>query len=325
MKDLYFEENYGKLYENIENGTCETYEYHHVLGTVRHMFIKRLIPVLSHAENYFDLVTPYGYGGPVILNCTNENKQELVEEFQTAFEGYCKKNNIVNEFVRFHPVLQNAPDFSGCYDLTFRRKTIGINLKDYDDPIQSEFSKSKQKSIQKSLKAGVEYKITINPCNLDDFQRMYFETMERKKADEVYFFGEKYFSRLLKYLGDHVLMVEIIHEGEVIGMGLNFIYGKMIHIHLSGTRLDSHHLAPSVMLRYALVKWGKENGMELIHEGGGKSGSPDDPLYVFKKQFGKNTEFNYYVSYKVWNEKIYEMLCNSVDADNKVGVFPTYQ
>src|SRR5690606_16009620 len=164
------------------------------------------------------------------------------------------------------------------------------------------------KSIKKSLSAGVEYRITLKPDNLDDFKNIYYSTMKRKNADKIYFFDSKYFSRLLSLLGDHVLLVEVLYKGQVIGMGLNFIYGNMIHIHLSGTLEDFHHLAPSVMLRYALVEWGKAQGMELIHEGGGITGSPEDPLYVFKKQFGKNTEFDYYVSYKIWNERIYEEL-----------------
>lgn len=315
MLDLYFMEKYGLLYEEIERGKCEIFEHHSALGTVRHLFIKRPAPVMLEGEVYYEGVTPYGYGGPLIMECDNQNKKELVKEFEAAFGVYCRENRIVSEFVRFHPVLLNAEDFSGCYDLTLRRRTTGTNLKDYEDPVKSEFSKSKQKSIRKSLEAGVSFKVTQNPDSLESFKEMYHSTMMRKQADEVYFFDSEYFRKLLQYLGEHVLLVEVEFEGEVIGMGLNFIYGKIIHIHLSGTDENSHHLAPSVMLRYALVKWGKDNGIDLIHEGGGKSGSPDDPLYVFKKQFGRNTDFDYFVGSKVWDEKLYKVLYHSGEAE----------
>ena len=45
MIDIYFDENYGKLYEEIENGKSEVFEYKTNYGHIRHMFIKREIPI----------------------------------------------------------------------------------------------------------------------------------------------------------------------------------------------------------------------------------------------------------------------------------------
>ncbi|MTD30755.1 GNAT family N-acetyltransferase [Planomicrobium sp. YIM 101495] len=321
MLDLYFEEKYGLLYEGIEKGACAVFEHRSDFGVVRHLFIKRPVPVRTGEDEYYELVTPYGYGGPVITQCTG-GKKELVRAFEAAFRVYCKEQRIVSEFVRFHPVLGNAADFSVCYALTLRRKTTGTNLKDFGDPVKEEFSKSKQKSIRKALEAGVVCRVTANPDSLDAFQEMYHETMKRKAADDVYFFDAAYFRNLLHYLGKYVLLVEVEYEGNVIGMGLNFFYGKLIHIHLSGTDAQHHALAPSAMLRYALVEWGKTRGMELIHEGGGTSGSPDDPLYVFKKQFGKHTDFDYFVSHKVWDEEMHELLYPAAQAASASLVAP---
>ena len=75
MMDIYFELNYGKLYEEIEGGTCEVFEHRSSLGTIRHMFIKRKVPIQLGDITYYDLVTPYGYGGPLILNCEEGRKK----------------------------------------------------------------------------------------------------------------------------------------------------------------------------------------------------------------------------------------------------------
>ena len=64
--DIYFEPKYGKLYEEMENGTCEVFEHRSSIGIVNHMFIKREIPITIDNTTYYDLVTPYGYGGPLI-------------------------------------------------------------------------------------------------------------------------------------------------------------------------------------------------------------------------------------------------------------------
>ncbi|HSI68440.1 MAG TPA: GNAT family N-acetyltransferase [Planococcus sp. (in: firmicutes)] len=323
--DIYLEENYGRLYEPIEKGQCEVFRFENELGSIRHMFIKREIPIDIDGQRYYDLLTPYGYGGPMILNSTESHKTDLVKAFEKEFRKYCTGQNIVSEFVRFHPMLLNAPDFTSCYETVLRRNTTGTNLKDYEDPIVHEFSKSKQKSIKKALQAGVEYRITRNPACLEQFKELYYSTMKRKNADSVYFFDDTYFDNLLEYLGNHILIVEVIYDGQVIGMGLNFVYNKTIHIHLSGTIPEFHHFSSAFILRYALVRWGKENGMELIHEGGGKTGEPDDPLYLFKKQFGKNTEFEFYVGYKIWNPEVYSQLCIATRTDSYLDSFPAYR
>lgn len=65
--DIYFTEEYGKLCELIERGTSETFRLQNDNGEIQHMFIKRLIPQLVNGTQYYDLITPYGYGGPVII------------------------------------------------------------------------------------------------------------------------------------------------------------------------------------------------------------------------------------------------------------------
>ncbi len=325
MNDIYFEPNYGRLYEQIEHGTCEVFNFEHLHGKVSYVFIKRPIPVEINGETYYDLTTPYGYGGPRLIECEQANNFEVVQAFQHAFEEYCQKENIISEFVRFHPLFTNAQDFQSCYELTFRRHTTGTNLKDFENPVKSEFSKSKQKSIQKALAAGVEYRVRENPADLEEFKHLYYSTMKRRNADSVYYFNDQYFDNLLESFGPNIVLVEVLYEEKVIAVGLNLAYGKLIHIHLSGTLEEYHYLSSAFVMRYALVMWGTEHSMELIHEGGGVTGKSDDPLYLFKKQFGKNTEFDYYVSNKIQNQKIYNLLCEKMDVDKEGYSFPAYR
>lgn len=325
LSDIYFETAYGQLYEKIENGKCEVFHYIGEEGEVRHLYIKKEIPFRLEGEGYYDLVTPYGYGGPLIIRVKEAGKARLVEAFQRAFQEHCLDQNIICEFVRFHPILMNAEDFCNCYELTLQRYTTGTNLRDFENPIQAEFSKSKQKSIQKALAAGVEYRITQNPSSLTGFKAIYERTMDRKEADAVYYFDEAYFDQLLRDLGEHILLVEVLYDGQVIGMSLNFVYGKLIHTHLSGMDFDYRHLSPAFVMRYALALWAKEQGTELIHEGGGKGKGLDDPLYLLKKQFGRNTDFRYYVSRKIWNPEIYRRLCRMLHVEETAESFPAYR
>lgn len=327
MRDLFFIKDYAELYEEIEGGNCEVFEFEHPTGSVYHQFIKREIPIPLEGGPYFDLMTPYGYGGPVITKLVEEaRKDELVSHFCKAFKDYCQKHNIVSEFVRFHPLACNAKDFNSCYTVHFRRNTTGITLKGFEDPVQEEFSSSTRKRIRKALRDGVTYRITRNPTDLNHFQDIYTKTMERVGAAEFYFFDDVYFSKMMDNLGEQIILVEAIFDSQVIGAELHFHSGSVIHTHLSGTvEGDFNHLSPVYVMTYAIVMWAKENGVEYIHSGGGVHPGHDDSLYLFKKRFGKNTEFDYYVGSRVWDKAMYDQLNRVTNADSENELFPAYR
>lgn len=323
--DIYFDKNYGKLYENIENGKAEIFEYEDENGKISNQFIIREIPIKLDENSYFDIVTPYGYGGPVIEECALGKEKQLVESFAKEFEKYCEKNRIVSEFVRFHPLINNAKDFKEVYNAECIRKTLGTNLKKFDEPVQAEFSKSCRKNIRQAINKGITYKITQAPENIHNFKEIYYSTMDRNNATDYYYFDDKYFNSILKYFKKNVLLVEAIFENKAIAAGLYFIYNKTIHIHLSGTLRDYLYLSPAYILRYAATLWGKENGYEMIHHGGGRSNSVEDTLYKFKKGFAKNTEFDFFIGKKIWNEEIYKELCRMKQIDLNEEFFPAYR
>ena len=323
--DIYFRPEYGKLCENIEGGKSECYEYKSSFGCVRSMFIKRPIPQLIDGIQYFDLITPYGYGGPLVLTAQKECRQKLCQDFAIVFAQYCLENHIISEFVRFHPIENNVLDFSDTYNAVCIQKTLGTNLVAYNDPIQAEFSKHCQKNVRRALQAGITYRIKEAPNQIDSFLNIYYSTMDRNRASEFYYFDKAYFDEMLSLLKGNLLFVEAMYDEKIIAASLCFISDGLIHIHLSGTLSEYLSLSPSYVLRYAIAVWGKTNGYRMIHHGGGTSNSSDNSLFRFKKQFAQNTEFDYYVGKKIWNEEIYVMLCRDIVVSQAVEFFPAYR
>ena len=324
-RDIYFEPNYGRLYEKIEKGKATVFKYEDEDGLISNQFLLRKIPIEIDKNKYFDIVTPYGYGGPIIEICKEGRKKELVKKYYKNFQRYCNDTNIVSEFVRFHPITNNAKDFKEMYNAQCIRKTLGTNLKDFEDPVKSEFSKSCRKNIRQAINKEISYKITKGPDDLNTFRKIYYSTMDRNHATDYYYFPEQYFDEILKSFKENIILVEAIFEGKTIASGLYFIYNKIIHIHLSGTLSEYLYLSPAYILRYAVTLWGKQNGYELIHHGGGRSNSEEDSLYKFKKQFAKNTEFDFYIGKKIWNEEVYEKLCNFAYVKKGEDFFPAYR
>ena len=49
-------------------------------------------------------------------------------------------------------MMENAKDFENIYRINCIRKTLGTNLKQFEDPVASEFSKSCRKNIRQAIK-----------------------------------------------------------------------------------------------------------------------------------------------------------------------------
>lgn len=322
--DLYFDENYGKLYEKIEKGKAEIFKFENEDGKITNQFLIREIPEKVNGKTYYDIVTPYGYGGPII-NHLKGNKENLLKEFEKNFKKYAEERNIVSEFVRFHPIKENAIDMKTIYNSTYMRKTLITKL-DEEDVVKKQISKSARKNIRQALNKGVIYKITEKPNDISVFKNIYYSTMDRNHATDYYYFDDEYFQNILNYYKENLILIEAIFEGKTIAAGIYFIYNDIIHIHLSGTLTEYLYLSPAYILRYALILWGIEHNdkYKIIHHGGGRSNSEEDSLYLFKRNFAKLYDVDFYVGKKIWNKEIYDELCNMKNIEDD-GFFPAYR
>jgi hypothetical protein len=61
--------------------------------------------------------------------------------------------------------------------------------------------------------------------------------------------------------------------------------------------------------------WASQNEYKLVYHGGGRTNDAEDNLYKFKKQFGQHTEFPFYIGKKIWNQDIYDKLCEKCSFD----------
>ena len=325
-KDIYYNKYYGKLYENTEHGKLETFELNSEYGKIEHIFIKREIE-MNNERKYYDIVTPYGYGGPIIMECND--KEKLLAQFKKNFTEYCAENNIVSEFIRFHPIFENALDFNNIYDVVYSRHTVGTNLKDFDDPVKAEFSKSLRKEIKKAENKGVSTRLILAPDNLFVFKKLYEETMDRNKADSYYYFPNSYYEYIIKYLKEEVLEIQLIYENEIIASEIYFIEGDLMHAHLLGSSQKMLDLNAGALLEAAAARWGHEHGYRYIHHGGGRTSAEDDSLYTYKKKYGKNTEFDFYIGKKIWNTEIYDKLVTKREKELNCKIesdyFPKYR
>ncbi|MET3557544.1 hypothetical protein ABID29_000654 [Streptococcus rupicaprae] len=323
MLDIYFTREYGKVHESIESGSSEFWELDCEYGKIIYSFIKREIES-DLDEIYYDLITPYGFGGPLIVE--EKDREKLLLTFESEFSRYCRDNNIVSEFVRFHPIVNNAIDFKEIYHPIYMRKTVGTSTKaELDRPFEREFNSNSRRLARKAERLGLKTRITVNPSNIDDFLDLYYSTMDRNGASDFYYFEKSYFNHCQELFGNQVLIIEVIYENEVISAGYYFISNGVLHGHLLGTRSEYLKMNPVYLLERDLSDWAYENSIEVIHHGGGLTNADDDPLFLFKKNFTRQTLFDFYIAKKIHQPDIYEKLCQLKGVSVDELFFPAYR
>ena len=251
----------------------------------------------------YDSVTPYGYGGVLFEgNASEENRIA----FWTAYVAKMKEENIVDNFVRYHPVLRNAEPLNVISNVIDMGKTITMDLSTPDVIWENIISKNRN-MIRKAEKNGIEIRHGKGQELFGDFKRIYNATMRKDHAVKYYYFEDAFYESIHKDLYDNYEMFYAVLNGEIIAMSIMIYGNKQMHYHLSGSMIEYRNLAPSNLLLYKAALWGCELGLKTFHLGGGV-GSEEDNLYKFKAEFNRNSDYQFSIGKEVFDQKIYDEL-----------------
>ncbi len=311
VPDIYFRPEYGKLYERHEGGKLETFEHVTGGGRIYHQFIRRPLDAFDGFGDWSDIITPYGYGGPICLGIPDEDKPSAVAAFSAAFNEYCRDTKTVSAFIRFHPILNNADDFKGAFDRVEPiRSTIAIDLS--TDIMYEEFDTSLRRVYRNADIKGITIEHDKNFDTMPYFEKLYYELMTRKAASDFYFFPDDYFTAI-QSLGDNVELVNAVYNGEIISSVMFLKYGEFIHMHFSASSLTGYKLHGAEILKVTRTLEAKEQGYKWAHLGGGVTNDPNDSLFRFKRRFSNGPAFTYYIGKSIYDTRAYNALCTQND------------
>lgn len=265
----------------------------------------------------FDFITPYGYGG-WLIECDGD-RTPLFD----AYESWCRKNNIVSEFVRFHPVLNNADDSMPYYEVINLGKTISMDLSS-TDVIWTNFTSKNRNMIRKAQKSGVKIYHGQFPEIYKTFKGIYNQTMDSDNAKEYYYFADEFYNSICNDLSDEAQVFWAEVDGKIIASSIMISANGYMNYHLSGSLREYQNLAPSNLLLYKAALWGCHNGYKCLHMGGGV-GSKEDSLYKFKSAFNRNDTKQFAIGKKIFLEEVYEELCAMKGTERADGFFPGYR
>ena len=254
-------------------------------------------------EGVFDSVTPYGYGGVLFEGDTSaHNLQSFWNEYLMKME----EEHIVDNFVRYHPVLKNADPMKAISNVIDLGKTIAFDLTSPEVIWDNIISKNRN-MIRKAEKNGIEIHHGKDLALFQDFKRIYNATMDKDNAEEYYYFGDAFYESIYNDLYDNYEMFYAVLDGQIIAMSIMLFANKQMHYHLSGSMIEFRNLAPSNLLLHKAALWGCEQGFKTFHLGGGV-GSGEDNLYKFKAAFNKNSDYQFSIGKEIFDQKEYDEL-----------------
>ena len=276
-------------------------------------------------EMYFDIKTPYGYGGFLFDGETSDSN---LKEFKNSYITFMKQNNIISNFVRYHPVIKNAVIMKRFNEVTDLGNTISMDLTS-KEIIWANIIPKKRNGIRIAERNGVIIKHSKDKTLFNTFTKLYNATMDRDNADGYYYFKQRFYDSINENLYNNHEIFYAEYEGKIIVMSLILFANKTMYCFLSASDFMYRKLSPNNLLLYKVACWGFEHGFSSYHIGGGV-GSSTDNLFKFKKGFNRNSVENFSVGKEIYNKKVYDYLIKiRVEKDNKFNkestFFPLYR
>jgi serine/alanine adding enzyme len=251
-----------------------------------------------------DVITPYGYGGPIGT------------DFWRHYDEWCRANEIVTTFVRFHPLYGNQRDAASNVLVEPLAGTVAWRL-DAEGDLFERMHRHHRRVIRKAQEAGLEASMTVAPRTLERFVGLYELTMDRRNAASFYYFPARYWEALETSLRMHV----VLFESEDAAL-LCLAAKPWLHYHLGATSDQGRRRGASNLLFFEAAKWAAAEGFTRFHLGGGVGGRADS-LLEFKLRFDPEGLVEAATGKIVHDETAYHELVGR-DAETE-GFFPAYR
>lgn len=319
--DLYFLNGYVRAFQIHGDGLPQLLYYEADGLKAIYVYMKRKTSI----EGYYDSVTPYGYGGVLF---DGDMSEENLRAFWKAYVEKMKEEGIVDNFVRYHPVLANAVPMKQISNVIDLGKTVALDLSS-EEVIWSNITSKNRNMIRKAEKNGIEIHHGKGLQLFKDFIRIYNSTMEKDHAEEYYFFEDAFYESIHNDLHDNYEMFYAVMNGEIISIAIMLFANQQMHYHLSGSLTEYRNLAPSNLLLYKAALWGCEHGYKTFHLGGGV-GSGEDNLYKFKAAFNRNSDYQFSIGKEIFDQEKYDELVAFRAKEDKIfdpecSFFPLYR
>ena len=318
-RSIYQDNRWYELQQERESGPVECFHMDGEYAKVYYWYTLRKAGNVGGRE-YFDIVTPRGFGGPYFKEGSSLSEEEAGREFDRVFGEYCGEKGIIAEYVKFDPYSTSFRCLSDLYNVE-RHGVTFCNRLDADF-YNVEYSPNVRNRIRKAQKNCVEISIDYSGKLVRDFLALYDFTRKKHRVGAYYDFDEAFLNRYFQVLNGNVCILAAKYQGRIISSIVVISSDEMMHYHMGGSDPQYRSLEANSLLLYEAALHGKEKGLKLFDFGGSKSGSS---VESFKKKFVKSEGvLPYYVGKKIRNAEIYGILADW-SGKPRTDYFPSYR
>lgn len=331
MKDIHYTSDYFSVFEKTYGYEAELFFYGDKDIYIIYPYFKRIVDLSffstilgNSTEQLYDIVGPWFFGGSLIKG--SREIQNIFNRFKNEFYTYCLNNNIISEFVRFHPFFENHYMMDER-SIVKSNPIIYVNLQEGEENIWKNLKKSNRKNIRRARNRGVEVYITDKKRDWDSFYKLYNDAMHRKKANKLYIYPKEFYINLYNFMKNNITLFVAKTGSEIIAASLMLHGYDIAHDYLRASNPNYSNLYPNNLLIYEKIIWAKKQGYKIYNLMGG-GGNPNQ--LRFKLSFSQSTK-NTYLYKKIYNKKTYLKICEMVGLDkNKLefenaSFFPEYR
>ena len=256
------------------------------------------------SSGYRDAACVPGLTGPLVSDSSLPDG--VRHSIMQQFHDYLRQNKLVSVYNRLHFLMGQEAFLSGYGEVHEEGIEVTVDLTAPPDVQYSRYRENHRRDLNRLRKLGFICQEAGQEC-LDDFLRVYYETMDIVGAAQLYYHDKGYFEYLMTELKDESRLFACKDGQTVVCAGFIASCNGHVHYLRGGTATEYRNLAPSKLMLDTVRVWGNSVGARVFHLGGGASGARDS-LYRFKMGFG-GQEHPCHTWRYVADPEVYDDLC----------------
>lgn len=267
-------------------------------------FMLQPIFIDNRATDFYDISSVYGFSGP--LSTTNEAK--FLDEAWVEFDLWAKDNKVICEFIRFSTFCKNHLLAHKECEVELNREVSISILPDSPDTYLSELKSKTRNMIRRSRKEGYTTKELTLKDGLDDFIKLYEETMSKNNATNFFSYDINYYNNLLKLPENEVSLHGVFDKNDqMVSCAIGLIQGEYGFYHLGASNQSASKYGAGNLVLFDLARGFMAKGVKFFNVGGGRTTTPDDALFKFKRNNGTSTD-SFFIGKRVIDSESYNSI-----------------
>lgn len=289
-----------------------------------HAFLRR--PIREDAcgnpvgNGLWDAYTVLLYGGPLAMR----SSEALLAAFRRQFRAWARETGLVSEFVRMSPVDSRRMPYPGIVREQAPHVVRDLRVPAVDD-LWTDMRSNMRRGVTKARAAGLTVSIDEDGDRLDDFLRIYEETMDRVGSAERFRFPASAFRRIHESLPGRFAYVYAEAAGRAVAVELVLRSEETGYFYLGGTETAALPQYASVFVHWEAIAYAWRTGLTDYVLTGGVTNTVDDSLLRFKRGFAPLGASLYLTGEQVFDDDAYARLLCCAKTDAPSTFFPAYR